>query len=218
MIRFFRKKPVIFLAVLMVVVDVCAVLLLTLFQTDFIDESPDKSTVISLFYEESGQGKVYYMNGAGDIDDEDSTLFDLLKSAHVTKTGKMESYRLLFSLGKNDFILQAKTVVPRDLNAGKYCSIRVYEKNNVVYIVQLQQQDLDSNSTEFSFYATTNEEFTNQILEYKADENNYYTYLPGWLNDIIRFNLHGKLMALFVVSEIAVLVLVKKRSKVNKKK
>ena len=89
--------------------------------------------------------------------------------------------------------------------------ITIYTKDDSVYILLVQYKD-DSDRIPFAFYQVKNEQFSQQILQYKANENRYYGYFPKWVGDIATFNMNGKLLVLAVVIEVVLLCVV-----INKK-
>lgn len=198
-----------FIAVL--VVNVLGIILLTFIQISYSYDSPEEEKIYNLISAEEKNSYVCYMNGAGDIVDEDLSLTQLLLSDTAKKQNKFESYKLLFTLGKKDYVFSGKTVYQSDINSGKQTVIKVYEKNGNIYIVLLKNQERILDKEEFSVYLIEDKSFSENILHFKASDNKYYAYSPAWVNDLMNFNLTGKIYVFILVTEVVTFFIIKKR-------
>lgn len=212
MMKIFKKHIVLIFALLFVLLDVVFIVFSTMVQMSYEGQLPGKIQAVNLIAENINEGQFYFMNGEGDIGDE--AIIELLKDLELEKQSKTESYKLLFSLRKKDFVLLAK-----NFNAGtNYVSpnIFVYVKNETVYIMYLYEDFENPDKCEFAFYignAVNSDDFS----QYKAVENKYYSYYPSWINNLCKFNIRGKMYILCLFAEVlTVIVICKKRRKISK--
>lgn len=184
------------------IIDFLVMVLMTVAQTSYGYTYPEESKIYELFSVSDLEGIDFYMNGVGDIQDNNSKLTKLLSTTNVKKQSKIKSYVLLFTLGKDDFVLYGKTVYKS--NDGMYSSgqINIFEKKNTIYVVRFDDSEENFSKEEFAVYLVEDENFASEILKFKSTENKYYVYSPAWVNDLMSFNLTGKLFVLVVILEI----------------
>ena len=202
----FKKHVLIIMVILFLLVDFAVLVVLTFSQTSYSHDFPKEEKIYNLFSDDSKNGTQYYMNGAGDIKGENVKLKQLLSTSAIKK-GEFESYVLLFTLGKNDYVFSGMTVYTPTINRDERVHLKLYEKNNTVYAVALTEQETPSNKDVFSVYSVEDESFAKEILEYKAEDNKYYAYTVDWINYFTSFNTVGKILTFILILEFGVVVI-----------
>ena len=198
--------------------DLLTIVLMTVFQISYDYSCPDKTKIYDLFSVADLEGTVFYMNGDGDIVNSDSKLTQLLSATTAKKQSKIKSYALLFALGKNDFVLYGKTVYKNNDDVYNSGQIKVFEKENTIYVIRFGDEKEPLSKENFSVYLVEDENFANEIIKFKARQNKYYVYSPSWLNDLMSFNQTGKILVLVVIVEVITVFAIAKIMNTKNKK
>ena len=159
--------------------------LLTVHNYSYSNELP-QSGYLSNDFGNNIEFNTYYLNQAGDINRTDSQrIDDLINNESLSKLGIIPSYVKLITLTKNNFILSGKHFNSN----GTVSTFSIYDINGSMCIIYFKNL---SDDTEFAVYKTDNKELSKELLKYKQD-GEFYVYYPEWKNDLIDFNLRGKI-------------------------
>lgn len=201
-------------------VNVVFVIALTFIQIEHNEELPSETTILKLIGNGADSSNTYYMNGESDLKDVEA-INNLIFNQKVIKLSKLESYKFIFSVSKNNYILVCKTLALSE-NNGIPSNIIIYEKNDTIYIVSVLE--VNDNKDVFAVYKTDNNDIVKDLINYKAQSNRYFVFhLPDWRYDLLSFNLEGKLIIASMIFEFVVCFavfqcLLRKQSKTIKPK
>ncbi len=170
--------------------------ILTIFQTQYNENSPFETTFSSFSGSDMNIENVYYLNGETELNDV-APINRLLFDKKLIKLSKFDSYKFIFCCSKSQFILAGK-VIFNDMST----YLVLYEWDDYVYVVVYS---IIQNKDVFAVYRCEDSNLLSEILKYKADSQKYYVFgLPDWRYELLELSETSVLVMCIVFLEVII--------------